>query len=118
MNSRYIAQWVLGLVLIGATVGAQEEWPTTGWSVTTPPEVGLDAQALAAFDADIGEGRYGNVDSMLVVRHGKVAYERYYGHDYGSIYREQARTRGPLVGWRLRTRRQAGRSPLRPAPCV
>jgi len=65
--------------------------------LTTPPEVGLDAKVLAAFDADIGEGKYGYVDSMLVIRHGKVAYERFYGHDYGSIYRQESRTPGPLV---------------------
>ena len=65
--------------------------------MTTPPEVGLDARILAALDADISEGQYGYVDSMLVIRHGKLAYERYYGHDYGSVYREEASTRGPLV---------------------
>lgn len=65
--------------------------------MTTPPEVGLDAAVLAAFDADIGDGKYGYVDSMLVIRHGKVAFERYYGHDYDAIYGEESRTPGPLV---------------------
>ena len=34
---------------------------------------------------------------MLVIRHGKVAYERYYGHDYDTIYDKESRTPGPLV---------------------
>jgi CubicO group peptidase (beta-lactamase class C family) len=34
---------------------------------------------------------------MLVIRHGKVAYERYYGHDYARIYGQEAKTPGPLV---------------------
>lgn len=51
---------------------------------------------LAAFDADIAAGKYGYVDSMLVIRHGKIAYERAYKHDYDRIYAQDARTRGPL----------------------
>ena len=33
---------------------------------------------------------------MLVIRHGKIAYERTYKHDYSNIYRQEARTPGPL----------------------
>jgi len=88
---------IFGLLLLGSYANAQTEWPTNGWTVTTPSEVGLDARTLAEIDADIGEGKYGYVDSMLVIRHGKLAYERYYGHDYGEIYKKEAATRGPLV---------------------
>lgn len=85
------------ILLFASTAIAQDEWPTQRWQTTTPSEVGLDARALAAFDTDVSEGRYGYLDSMLVIRHGKVAYERYYGHDYGEIYFTEARTKGPLV---------------------
>jgi len=95
MKSRQFV--ALFLILLAADSFAQGEWPTDGWQMTTPPEVGLDAKVLAGFDADIGEGKYGYIDSLLVIRHGKVAFERYYGHDYGSIYREEANTPGPLV---------------------
>jgi CubicO group peptidase (beta-lactamase class C family) len=57
-----------------------------GWPVTTPEAVGLDAAALAHFDADIANGKYGNVDSMLIIRHGKIAYDRTYVHDYDKVY--------------------------------
>lgn len=71
---------------------AQDVWPTA-----TPSEVGLDVEALDAFETDIVQGKYGYVDSILVIRHGKVAFERYYEHDYSAIYAEEARTPGPLV---------------------
>src|SRR5215470_3236641 len=61
-----------------------------GWPVTTPQAVGLDAGALAQLDADIAGGKYGNVDSMLVIRHGKIAYDRTYPHDYDKIYAAKA----------------------------
>lgn len=85
------------LALTSVAARGQSHWPTDGWQMTTPPAVGLDAKVLADFDADIGEGRYGYVDSMLVIRQGKIAFERYYGYDYGEIYRREASTRGPLV---------------------
>jgi CubicO group peptidase (beta-lactamase class C family) len=97
MKSRYLAPLIAILILGTPPVIAQSEWPTKEWPLTTPKEVGLDAKALASFDADINEGKYGYVDSMLVIRHGKVAYERYYEHDYGSIYGQESRTPGPLV---------------------
>ena len=97
MNPRYLFPLLLSLLLLACNAGAQTRWPTQNWPMTTPSEVGLDARALAAFDSDISEGTYGYIDSMLVIRHGKIAYERYYGHEYEKIYHEEARTPGPLV---------------------
>jgi hypothetical protein len=97
MNVRYVVFIILSLIILPTHVVAESEWPTRGWPLTTPPEVGLDARVLAALDADIGEGKFGYVDSMLIIRHGKVAYERFYGHDYASIYDKESKTPGPLV---------------------
>jgi hypothetical protein len=58
---------------VGAPAAAQEPWPTRDWASASPAEVGLDAKVLAAFDADLAAGKYGLVDSMLVIRHGRVA---------------------------------------------
>ena len=76
---------------------ADSDRSTQDWPSATPPEVGLSESVLATFDTDIANGKYGYVDSMLVIRHGKVAYERFYEHDYGRIYGSEARTPGPLV---------------------
>ena len=78
------------------SLNAQSQWPTNAWPSTTPRAVGLDPAVLAALDADIAAGKYGYIDGMLVIRHGKVAYERSYQHAYDEIYREQARTPGAL----------------------
>jgi CubicO group peptidase (beta-lactamase class C family) len=66
------------------------------WPKADPKVVGLDAAKLATFDADLAGGSYGLVDSMLVIRCGKQAYERSYSHDYGKIYGDRAKTVGPL----------------------
>ncbi len=47
---------------------------------------GLDAAALSGLDADIASGKYGNVDSLLILHHGEVAFDHTYAHDYKAIY--------------------------------
>ena len=95
--NRYFSCLIICVVVATLPTLAQSEWPTKGWTLTTPPEVGLDPNVLSALDADIGRGKYGYVDSMLVIRSGKIAFERYYGRDYSSIYQKEASTPGPLV---------------------
>jgi CubicO group peptidase (beta-lactamase class C family) len=97
MKTGMFALSTLGPILISLPIQAQSEWPTRGWRNTTPSEVGLVAKVLAALDADISDGKYGYIDSMLVIRHGRLAYERYYGHDYDRIYGQKAKAPSPLV---------------------
>jgi len=82
--------------LIAASATAQNQWPTKRWPTSTPAAVGLDAKVLAELDADIASGKYGYVDSLLVIRRGKVVYDRSYKHDYDRIYGQQAKETGPL----------------------
>ena len=84
------ALFALTGVLFASVAGAQD------WPKAEPKAVGLDAARLAAFDGDLAGGKYGLVDSMLVIRCGKQAYERSYAHDYGKIYGDRAKTAGPL----------------------
>jgi CubicO group peptidase (beta-lactamase class C family) len=73
-----------------------QQAPVGEWPVAKPAAVGLDAGALAALDADIAAGKYGLVDSLLVIRDGKQALSRSYQHDYENIYGELSRREGPL----------------------
>jgi CubicO group peptidase (beta-lactamase class C family) len=75
---------------------AQEKTLTKHWPITTPNAVGLSSSALAGLDADIATGKYGFVDSLLIIREGKEALARSYAHDYGKIYGELAKHERPL----------------------
>jgi CubicO group peptidase (beta-lactamase class C family) len=75
---------------------AREKAPTTEWPIAQPSAVKIDPAALTALDADIASGKYGLVDSMLVLRDGKQVLARSYPHDYGKIYGELAKHEGPL----------------------
>jgi CubicO group peptidase (beta-lactamase class C family) len=79
-----------------AKAGPAIAWPTRGWDKATPASVGLDERTLAALAADLAARRYGLVDSFQVFRCGEQVFERNYAHDYSSIYRKEARTKGPL----------------------
>jgi CubicO group peptidase (beta-lactamase class C family) len=97
MNARnYALSVVFASLVVPSVTGQQGPWPTRAWPSATPRAVGLDPKALATLDSDIAAGKYGYVDSMLVIRHGQVAYERTYKHDYDRIYAQEARTLGPL----------------------
>jgi CubicO group peptidase (beta-lactamase class C family) len=67
--------------------GAQPvSWPTHGWPRASPAALGLDAGALDALDRQLAGGEHGYVDSMLVIRHGRIAFERHYPHDYRALF--------------------------------
>ena len=75
---------------------AQTEWPTKGWPSSTPSEVALDPVAIHELDAEIEGGKYGYIDGMLIIRHGKVVFDRSYPHDYDRIYSAEVVKLGAL----------------------
>ena len=64
-------------------------WPTRAWPTSTPAAEGLDARPLEAFDQELSRGDHGYVDSMLVIRHGRIVFERSYAHDYARLFDEK-----------------------------
>lgn len=56
-----------------------------GWSTAAPAAVGLDPGPLAAMVDRVRDGTFPEVDGILIVRHGKLVFERYfpgYAWDY------------------------------------
>ena len=89
---------LIGAALLALSSGAFAETTSFDkWPTAQPEAVGLSKEALSAIHQDIGSGRYGYIDAFLIARHGKLVFERYYEHDYPSIYRQEAATPGALV---------------------
>ncbi|MFT5074389.1 MAG: CubicO group peptidase (beta-lactamase class C family) [Patiriisocius sp.] len=63
---------------------SQASLATDAWPISTPADEGVDAAALSALDAELLAGKHGNVDSLLIIRHGKVVFESLYPHDYAT----------------------------------
>jgi hypothetical protein len=49
-----------------------------GWVNGSPEQQGVDAALLCAMGKGIADGKLPNVDSIVVVRHGVLVYERYF----------------------------------------
>ena len=96
LGRRSAAAAALLMCLVCSSAIAQDRAGTKDWPTGSPKEFGIDPEKLAAFDADLASGKYGLVDSMLVVRCGTIVYDKSYKHDYGQIYGERAKREGPL----------------------
>ena len=49
------------------------------WSLATPADVGLSATRLQALEEAIRSDEFKKITSVVIARHGKLAYERYFG---------------------------------------
>ncbi len=61
-----------------ASVSVTPEDTGDGWSTSTPGSEGIDGNLLRASLELIRDGRFPGVDSIVVVRHGKLVAEGYY----------------------------------------
>jgi CubicO group peptidase (beta-lactamase class C family) len=83
-----LAMSVVSVILAAVMGGTPVSWPTKAWPSSAPAAEGMSAAPLDAFDRELAAGKYGFVDSMLVIRHGRVVYEKTYDHaaDYARLF--------------------------------
>jgi CubicO group peptidase (beta-lactamase class C family) len=93
----------LAVAAAGGAASAQGPFPGERWATTTPRAVGLNAAVLDSIDAEIRSGRYGQVDRFMVIRRGRLAYDRRYANNYDSVYGDSSR-----LATTLRTHDRAG----------
>ena len=93
MRSAIVARAIVSVFLSTIVLPDAESQAAPGesWPVATPAEVGLSVAVLDSIDAEIQGGRYGYVDRLLVIRRGRLAWDRRYQHDYDAIYGDSAR---------------------------
>ena len=78
---------MLGLAgLLSTAACSSRPWPTKEWLMSDPEAQGLDRDVLAKLDEDLGSGRHGYVDGMLVIRNGRIVYESSYTNDYDRLF--------------------------------
>jgi CubicO group peptidase (beta-lactamase class C family) len=82
---------VPAILVASSALHAQATWPTA-----TPQSVGVRAAVLDSIDAEIASGRYGYVDRMVVIRRGKLVYDRSYKQDYDRAYADSVDVKGAL----------------------
>jgi hypothetical protein len=70
------------------------KWPTHGWAKGTPASVRLHEKPLSELDS-IFAARKAWPDAFAVFRCGTEVFERTYSRDFGAMYANEAKTRGP-----------------------
>ncbi|HTQ54404.1 MAG TPA: serine hydrolase [Bryobacteraceae bacterium] len=68
--------WCIAILLAGLVV--PPGCPAQDWAESAPAAEGLDAAPLARMDAHI-QARLPHVRSVLIARHGRLVFEKYYG---------------------------------------
>ena len=83
-NDRAFLAAALGAFMFGASIcsgaahaqdATEPIWPTKEWQTSSPEEQGMDSKELAKL---VDFGTTLSLDSLLVVRHGKIVAEAYY----------------------------------------
>lgn len=76
------------LFLLGFLLASPAPWPTKAWPETTPETEGMRRAPLDALSSELADGKHGYVDGMLVIRNGKIVYEKTYDRakDYARLF--------------------------------
>ncbi len=77
MQSLTLALWMTVATVV---------WPTRGWQTSTPEAENVDAAVLEGLHRDLASGKYGYVDGFLVIRNGRIVFEKSYTHDYDRLF--------------------------------
>jgi len=88
---------LLPALALAASAQVAPGFPGSTWPTTTPAAAEINAAVLDSLDREIAAGRYGFVNRMLVIRGGRVAFDRRYTHDWDRAYGDSARTRNALT---------------------
>src|ERR1035438_3233448 len=85
--------------------------PTNNWTTASPAESGLSDSQLHALEAAIRAGEFKKIGSVLIARHGKLAYEGYFDGDAATLRDTRSATKSVtdvLVGIALDQHKLSG----------
>ena len=85
-------------LIAGATLSllSAAQLPAQAWPTARPAAVGVSQAVLDSIDSEIRSGRYGYVDRFVVIRRGRLVFDKTYPQDYVKAYDSLARIKSPL----------------------
>ena len=102
MQQRLCFFLLWAITLMACTSQQPAKQTDDGWQTAVPADVALNESLLNTVVEHIQDQRYQNVDSILVVREGKLAFEAYFdGHEWDY---DSPQFRGELVKYGPETR--------------
>src|ERR1039458_5890816 len=113
-----LASWVLWIVvtLLSSVAAISQRQPsspskTGAWPTASSAESGLSDARLRSLDAAIRSGEFKKIGSVLIARHGKLAYEGYFDGDAATLRDTRSATKSVtdvLVGIALDQHKLSG----------
>lgn len=97
---------ILTFLLLSVPALAQTDWPRA-----KPESVGIDTARLAAMEEAISKGDFKKIGSVLVARHGQLAYEKYFEGDASTLRDTRSATKSItslLVGLAIQEKKLSG----------
>jgi CubicO group peptidase (beta-lactamase class C family) len=98
---------LISTVLLSAVTACGQD----DWRRVTPESIGLDANRFNAMEAAINAGEFKKIGSVLVARHGKLAYEKYFEGNATTLRDTRSATKsitGLLVGLAIQDKKLRG----------
>jgi CubicO group peptidase (beta-lactamase class C family) len=83
----------------------------TDWHRVEPEALGIDVARLRAMEAAINSGEFKKIGSVLVARHGQLAYERYFDGDASTLRDTRSATKSMtslLIGVAIQDKKLKG----------
>src|SRR5215475_77545 len=102
---------VLSLVFAALVPTVHAQTPDKSLELVSPASVGLSAEPLSAMEKAIRAGEFQKIGSVLIARHGKLAYESYFDGDATSQRDTRSATKSItdiLVGIAIGEKRLSG----------
>jgi CubicO group peptidase (beta-lactamase class C family) len=103
-----LARWAVWIVTVLSCSVAANSQPqasspaaTLAWATVSPSDSGLSDARLRSLDAAIRSGEFKKIGSVLIARHGKLAYEGYFDGDAATLRDTRSATKsitGVLIG--------------------
>src|SRR5690242_7105336 len=79
-------RWTAVLSLVfAALLNAHSQTADQSLALAAPESVGLSAEPLVAMEKAIRAGEFKKIGSVLIARHGKLAYEAYFDGDAATL---------------------------------
>ena len=79
---------ILALLLLSALAFAQSDMPRA-----TPADAGLDQAKLSDLEAKVASNDFKKITSVVIARHGRIAYEHYFDGDASSLRNTRSATK-------------------------
>ena len=70
------------------------QWPTNGWAYSSPEKQMMNSDSLELMSKKLASGDLGYIDGMLVIRNGKIIFEKSYSNPYDSLFKSTNTTPG------------------------